>query len=145
MTFVQSWIKRLFPNEIITHHLIDLNNQLLQQNNNKKRIHLSIEKENKSRQYCSLAIEQLVILYEYCPITQRTLYESIPPTNYVKTYIDFEYYIDNNLDIENHHIAPLCCLKILYYLLNASYDSNTIRTIEPYTESILKQFLVLEA
>jgi hypothetical protein len=145
MNSVQNLIKRLFPNEILTHHILDLNNQLFEQNDNKERIHISIEKENKSRQYCSLTIEQLKTLYQHCPVLQRTLYESIPPTKFVKTYIDFEYYINNNLDIQNHHIAPICCLKIFYYLLNVSDYSNTNNTIEISTENILKQFLVLEA
>jgi len=144
MSVIENLIKSLFPNEIITHHLIDLNDQLLEQNNNKKNIHISIEKENKSRQYCSLTVEQLLTLYQYCPITERTLYELIAPTKPVKTFIDFEYYINNNLDIENHHIAPIFCLKILYYLLNVLDDFQT-NTIETYTENILKQFLVLEA
>lgn len=143
MTFVQNLIKRLFPEEIITHHIVDLNNQLSEEDNTKKHIHISIEKENKSRQYCSLTIEQLITLYEYCPVTQRTLYESIPTTKPVKTYLDFEYYIDNNRDIQNHHVAPICCLKILYYLLNV--PDNTINTIETYTRNVLKQFLVLQA
>jgi len=144
MSVIENLMKSLFPKEIITHHLIDLNDQLLEQNNNKKNIHISIEKEKKSRQYCSLTVEQLLTLYQYCPIIERTLYELIPPTKPVKTFIDFEYYINNNLDIENHHISPISCLKILYYLLNVLDDFQT-NTIETYTESILKQFLVLEA
>jgi hypothetical protein len=114
----------------------------LEQNNNKKRIYISIEKENKSRQYYSLTIEQLVILYQYCRVTQRTFYESIPSTKSVKTYIDFEYYNDYNPDTQNRHIAPICRLKILYYLLNV--PDNAINTIESYTGNVLKQYLVLE-
>ncbi|CAF1223257.1 unnamed protein product [Adineta steineri] len=51
--------------------------------------------------------------------------------------------IHNNLDIQNHHIGPMCFLKILYYFLNIRDD--TINTVENYTENVLKQFLVLEA
>ncbi|CAF4402525.1 unnamed protein product, partial [Rotaria magnacalcarata] len=48
-----------------------------------------------------------------------------------------------NLKIQNHYIGPMCCLKVLYYFLNAPDD--TVNTVERYTENILKQFLVLEA
>jgi hypothetical protein len=140
--FVQNLIKRLFPNEIVTHHISDLNNHLLEQNNNKTRICISIEKENKCRQFCSLTMEQLTTLFQYCPLTQRALYESIPPTRVVKAYIDFEYCLDNNTDIKDHYLGLRCCQKILYYLLNCPDDS--INTMEAYTENILKQFLVLE-
>ncbi|CAM4824241.1 unnamed protein product [Rotaria magnacalcarata] len=61
----------------------------------------------------------------------------------VKTYIDFEYYIENNHDINNHFIGTNCLLKILHLSLNFSYhqfcqSQNTI-------DIALKQFLVLEA
>ncbi|CAF4807066.1 unnamed protein product [Rotaria sp. Silwood1] len=121
----------------------DLNNQLLEQNGEKNDIHLSIEKENKSRQFCCLTIEELITLFEYCPVIHRTLYESISPNKTVKAYVDFEYLVDKNLDIQNHYIAPISCLKILYYFLNGPDD--TITSVETYTENILKQFLVLEA
>ncbi|CAM4847093.1 unnamed protein product [Rotaria magnacalcarata] len=143
MTSVQNLIKRLFPHKIITHRLSDLHNQLLQQNIDKNDIFLSIEKENKSRQFCCLSIEELLRLFECCPTTERTLYESISINKPVRTYIDFEYLIDKNLKIQNHYIGPMCCLKVLYYFLNAPDD--TINTVERYTENILKQFLVLEA
>ncbi|CAM2729007.1 unnamed protein product [Rotaria socialis] len=143
MTSVQNLIKRLFPYKIITHRLSDLHNQLLQQNIDKNDIFLSIEKENKSRQFCCLSIEELLRLFECCPTTERTLYESISINKPVRTYIDFEYLIDKNLNIQNHYIGPMCCLKVLYYFLNAPDD--TINTVESYIENILKQFLVLEA
>ena len=108
----------------------------------KNDVFLSIEKENKSRQFCSLTIEELLTLFECCPVTERTLYESISLNKTVKTYIDFEYLIDKNLNIQNRYIGPMCCLKVLYYFLDAPDD--TINTIESYTENILKQFLVLD-
>ncbi|CAF3951200.1 unnamed protein product [Rotaria sp. Silwood1] len=143
MTFVKNLIEHLFPHKIITHRMSDLNNQLLEQNGEKNDIHLSIEKENKSRQFCCLTIEELITLFEYCPVIHRTLYESISPNKTVKAYVDFEYLVDKNLDIQNHYIAPISCLKILYYFLNGPDD--TITSVETYTENILKQFLVLEA
>jgi hypothetical protein len=140
MLFVQNLIKRLFPHEIITHHISDLNDQLLDKRDG---IYISIEKENKSRQYCCLTIEQLITLFEYCPVTDRTLYESIPPNKFVKTYIDFEYLLDKNLDIQDHYIGVVSCLKTLYYFLNVPDDGTY--TTESYTQNVLKQFLVLEA
>jgi hypothetical protein len=140
---IQKSIKLLFPDELITHHLNDLNNYLIQQNDNKNRVFLSIEKDNKLRLFCSLSIEQLNILYKYCPITQRTLYESIPPASLVKAYVDFEYYVNNNDDLEDHNIAPRCCLKILYHVLHLV--NHQMYLIENNDENILKQFLVLQA
>ncbi|CAF3244150.1 unnamed protein product [Rotaria sp. Silwood2] len=143
MGFIQNLIKNLFPNKIITHHINDSTNEPSDQNTMTNDIYISIEKENKSRQFCRLTIEQLIILYEHCPVSDRTLYEFISLSKPVKTYIDYEYYIDKNLDIENHYIGPISSLKILYYFLNI--PNNTIDTIETYTQKILKQFLVLQA
>ncbi|CAF5018652.1 unnamed protein product, partial [Rotaria sp. Silwood1] len=143
MDFIHNLIKKLFPHNIITHHINDLTNEPSDRNNITNDICISIEKENKSRQFCRLTIEQLITLFEHCPVSDRTLYEVISLSKPVKTYIDYEYFIDKNLDIENHYIGPISCLKILYYFLNIPND--TIDTIEIYTQKILKQFLVLQA
>ncbi|CAF3441962.1 unnamed protein product [Rotaria socialis] len=143
MSFVHNLIKRLFPYRIISHHISDLDIQSLQLNTDKNDIVISIEKENTSRHFCCLTIEELTTLFEYCPIIHRTLYESISLDKPIKTYIDFEYFIDKNLYIEDHYKGPMSCLKILYYFLNVPND--TINTSESYTKNILKQFLVLEA
>lgn len=143
MSFLISLFHRLFPTEILTHRLTDLNDYLLQTNNNHSGIWLSIEKKNKSRQYCCLTIDQISKLYDNCPVLERTLYESISPDKRVKVFVDFEYYTNNNSDIKDHSIGPMCCLKILYYLLNN--QENNINIINNHSENILKQFLVLEA
>ena len=143
MSFVLFLFNRLFPTEILTHHLSDLNNYLLGTKNKYGGICLSIEKKNKSRQYCCLTIDQITKLYDHCPVLERTLYESISSDKLVKAFIDFEYYRDNNSDIKDHTIGPNCCLKILYYLLNN--DENNIDIIKNLSENILEQFLVLEA
>ena len=141
--FVQNLIRRLYPHKIITRCISDLNNQLLEHNSDKNDICISIENENKTRQFCCLTIDELTTLLGSCPVSNRTLYECISPNRFVKTYVDFEYLIDQNLDIQDHCIGPTSCLKILYYFLNVSDD--TINTIENYNENILKQFLVLDA
>ncbi|CAF1274921.1 unnamed protein product [Rotaria sordida] len=143
MDFIQNLIKKLFPHNIITHHINDLTNEPSDQNNITNDICISIEKENKSRQFCRLTIEQLTTLFEHCPVSDRTLYEVISLSKPVKAYIDYEYFIDKNLDIENHYIGPISSLKILYYFLNIPNDA--IDTIEIYTQKILKQFLILQA
>ena len=33
-----------------------------------------------------------------------------------KTYVDFEYYIDNNVDIKDQYIGHIFFLKILHYI-----------------------------
>ena len=143
MSFVLSLFNHLFPTEILTHHLSDLNNYLLGTDNKNGGICLSIEKKRKNRQYCCLTIDQITKLYDYCPVSERTLYESISPSKLVKAFIDFEYYGDNNSDMKDHCIGPNCCLKILYYLLNN--HENNINIINNLSDNILKQFLVLEA
>ncbi|CAF1473112.1 unnamed protein product [Adineta ricciae] len=144
MTSVQEWIKRLFPYKSIFYRLTDFENPMMQDNHDKSEICISIEKENKSRQYCSLTFDQLTILYEYCPVYQRCLYESIPYNAPVKTYVDFEYYVNKNLDIQNHHIGLQCCLRTMFHLLNDTDIYLNTMEINDDTFS-LKQFLVLEA
>lgn len=142
---IQSLFKRLFPNEKLTHHLSDLNNHLSETGNKNNGICLSMEKNNKSRLYCCLAMDQLVELFLCCPLPERTLYESIPPNKPVKAYIDFEYYRDNNIDIKDHYTGPMCSLKILYYLLNNHETNTNITESENLSKNVLNQFLVLEA
>ena len=142
MSFVQNLIRHLFPHKTITHHISDLN-QLLEQYNEKTDICISIENENKSRQFCCLTIEQLLRLFDSCPVPNRTLYECISSNKLVKAYIDFEYLIDKNRHIQNHYLGPISCLRILYYFLNPT--DNTIKTIQRHTENLLMQFLVLDA
>ena len=143
MSFLLSLFHRLFPTETLTHRLTDLNDHLMHTKSNHSGICLSIEKKNKSRQYCCLTIDQISYLYDNCPVSERTLYESISPNKPVKTFVDFEYYTNNNYDIKDHSIGPMCCLKILYHLLNNEQDN--INIIKNHSENILKQFLVLEA
>lgn len=143
MTFLQNLIRRLFPTKIVSHYLSDLIHQSSHQNINTNHICLSIEKNNGSRDFCYLTMEELTTLYQYCPVIERSLYELICPTNSVKAYIDFEYYTENNLDIQDHRVGPKCCLKILHYLLN--FPDNTTCQKENYLDIVLQQFLVLEA
>ncbi|CAF4753492.1 unnamed protein product [Rotaria sp. Silwood1] len=115
MDSVQNLIKNLFPHNTISYRINDLTNEPSDRNNITNDICISIEKENKSREFCRLTIEQLITLFEHCPVSDR----------------------------KNHYIGPISCLKILYYFLNIPND--TIDTIEIYTQKILKQFLVLQA
>ncbi|CAF1335680.1 unnamed protein product, partial [Rotaria sordida] len=52
-------------------------------------------------------MDELIMLYRNIPVNQRYLYELILPTNKIKAYIDFEYYINNNPEIQNHSIGPI--------------------------------------
>jgi len=136
-------IKRLFSNKIVTHRISDLINQLSDQNIQDNNICIGIEKDNGARQFCYLSIDELTIFYQHSTVLERFLYELIPPENQVKVYIDFEYYIDNNLDIENSHIGPNSCLKILHCLLTC--QTNSIFTTSKQIDLTLQEFLVLEA
>ncbi|CAF2123702.1 unnamed protein product [Rotaria magnacalcarata] len=143
MAVIVQLIRHLFPCKIITHRINGLINQLPNNALRTNEIFVSIEKYSKTRQYFSCTLEALTKLYNECPPSHRNLYEVILPTNEVKTYIDFEYYIENNHDINNHFIGTNCLLKILLLSLNFSYrqfcqSQNDI-------DMALKQFIVLEA
>ncbi|CAF1677678.1 unnamed protein product [Rotaria magnacalcarata] len=143
MTYVEKLLKHLFQNIIITHRLSDLTDHLSQQNLEKSHIYITIEKDNGGRQFTYLTHDQLITLYEHCPVMERSLYELIFSENQVKLYIDFEYYTNNNADIENSHIGSNCCLKILYYLFNMQI--NDVDKNNDCVNIALQQFLVLEA
>ncbi|CAF3693464.1 unnamed protein product, partial [Rotaria socialis] len=118
-------------------------NQLPEQIIKSNYIFLSIENDNKTRQFFYSTLEELITIYNQCPRNERSLYEIIFPTNIVKTYIDFEYYIDNNLDINDHCIGANCFLKILHYTLNGFNHKEDLN--ENYIDIALQQLLVLEA
>ncbi|CAF1443256.1 unnamed protein product [Adineta steineri] len=132
---------RLFPNKIITYRILDLIHLSSNENIKNSDICVSIEINTNSRRFCYLTINELITLYQNSPVLERSLYELISPNSKVKAYIDFEYYIDNNPDIQNSQIGISCCLKMLHLFLNSEQN------IEPnkYTNLILKQFLVLES
>ena len=60
-----------------------------------------------------------------------------------KTYVDFEYYIDNNVDIKDQYIGATCLLKILHYILNCFGGINFVNNNSIHTA--LQRFLLLEA
>ncbi|CAF4129573.1 unnamed protein product [Rotaria magnacalcarata] len=88
-------------------------------------------------------MKELIILYKNTTGIDRNLYEIIIATNPVKAYIDFEYYVDNNLEMQNHYIGSNCCLKIFHYLLN--FTHHTHYQSENHIDLALEEFLVLEA
>ena len=136
-------IKRLFSNRLITHRISDLIYQSSDQNIQDNNICIGIEKDNGARQFCYLSIDELTIFYQHSTVLERFLYELIPPASQVKIYIDFEYYVDNNLDIQNSHTGLSSCLKILHCLLTCQTDS--ISTPNNQIDLALREFLVLEA
>lgn len=136
-------IQHFYPNKILTRRVSDLITQISQISNNESYISIAIEKIDGSRQFCYLTLDEFISIYHQCPLNERSIYELIFPTNTVKTYIDFEYYIDQNLDIQDHHIGMICCLKIFYYILN--FSNNIPSENWNFIHTILNQFLVLEA
>ena len=95
-------------------------NELSKLSVNTNYVSITIERDNGSRQFCYFTVEELITLYNHCPANERTFYELILPTNLVKTFIDFEYNIDDNFDIQNHHVGIICCLKLFHHVLNFS-------------------------
>lgn len=143
MTTVKQIINNLFPNKKITYRLSDLLDQLRDDDSKSEYIYIAIEKINRSREFSYLTINELTTIYHHCPPLQRNLYEVIFPKKIVKTYIDFEYYTNYNLDIQNHCIPPATCLKIFYFILNPL--NHTQNQNEDYIPTALEQFLLLEA
>lgn len=143
MTFTINLIKRLFPNKIITRRISDLIELVKDEHINNTHICLSIQNNYDTREFCYVTLDELTKLFKEIPLIERCLYELIFPTKQVKTYIDFEYYIENNADIKNPYIGPTCFIKILYNLLNfqQSMDCKTNDNMN----FILEQFLVLDS
>ena len=143
MASIIQLIKQLFPNKPIVHHLSDLSIQSPDQATESSSIYIGIEKANKTRQFCCCTLLELISLCNHCSAYERSLYEIIFPTNLIKAYIDFEYDIDNNTDIEQRYTGIACSLKILYYalnLFNTNYDESGFSI-----NNALHQFLVLQA
>ncbi len=140
---VEKLIKHLFPNKIITYRLSELKDKLSLQYSTMKYIYISIEKDNNTPQFWYLTIDELKALYEHSTANERSIYELITCENQVKAYIDFEYYVNNNLDIKNSHTAVNCILKIVYYLLN--FEKHNIDETDNQINMVLKEFLILEA
>ncbi|CAF2094910.1 unnamed protein product [Rotaria magnacalcarata] len=115
----------------------------LSNQNLKKITCIRFETDNNHRQFSYFTIDELIILYQHSNVIERSLYELMTPVNQVKACIDFEYYIDNNLDIKNSHIGPICLLNIFYFLLNF-LDHNNQHNNDQIAH-ILQQFLILEA
>ncbi|CAF1292374.1 unnamed protein product [Rotaria sordida] len=133
----------LWNSQIITHRISDLMQLIKDQNVKNTHICISIQNDNDTREFCYLTIDELTQLFQQTPVIERCLYEVIFPTNQVKTYIDFEYYITNNLDIESPYIGARCFLKILYNLLN--FQQNIDCEANYKMDLILQQFLVLNS
>jgi hypothetical protein len=143
MVFIDKLIKSLFPNKNVSHRLCDLIYHSSDQNMPNSHIVIGIEKDNGSREFCYMTLDELILVYKKSVVLERCLYELILPTNQVKAYIDFEYYIDNNTDIQCSYIGPGCCLKILRYLFNN--NGKTIVKTDKYNTMALEQFIVLES
>ncbi|CAF5071014.1 unnamed protein product, partial [Rotaria magnacalcarata] len=64
-------VKISWFNGILSNLIYDL------QNNNEENssFYISIENDSNSRQFCYLTLDELISLYRYCPVIERTLYE----------------------------------------------------------------------
>ncbi|CAF1001704.1 unnamed protein product [Adineta ricciae] len=143
MNTISQLFRQFFPNKTLVHRMSDLTVQLSKTNNDETHISLAIEKSNGTRQFCYFNLDELILLSQKSPLNERAFYEIIFPTDMTKAYIDFEYYTESNLDIQDHHIGIVCCLKIFYSILNFSdYASSQSVSL---LDTILNQFLVLEA
>ena len=142
MSLVKQIIQNIFSNKIVSYKITHFINHLSELNTKTNHIFISIEKENKNRMFYYFTIEELMILYKHCPPVERTLYELIFPTNIIKTYVDFEYYVDNNIDIKDKYIGATCFLKILHCALDY-FDGMKFENSN-FINRALQRFLVLE-
>jgi len=140
---IETLLKQLFPNKVITYRLSVLNNILSNKNESNECICIGIEKDNHSRIFCYLTLNELIKLSENCSLTERSFDEVISPNMRVKVYIDFEYYIDVNTDIQNSFTGISTCLKILHLLFNSNKNPGHENRKEIATT--LRNILVLEA
>ena len=143
MTYVEKVIKRLYPDKIICYRLSDLTHQSSNDNLKQNDICIGIETDNHTRRFCYLTMSELICLFQHCPTHERCLYELIPPESVVKAYIDFEYYVNYNPDLEESRIGPKCVLKMIHLLFNLHEQINY--ESQDYMNCIFKQFLVLDA
>lgn len=136
-------INQLFPNKRFTHRLSALINELSSTISHSNLIFLAIEKPNNSRLFTYFKMDELIILYQCTVNHQRTIYETILPSSVVKAYIDYEYNLESNADIQNHHVGTLCVLKILNFISNFFCHASSItnRSIDQF----LQQFLIVES
>ena len=134
-------IGTILPNKKVYYRLQDLIDSLIS-SSKKDMILMSIEKQENTREYSAITISELEFLYHQCPRQNRTFYECIPETSSVKTYIDFEYFVDKNPSVDCG-IALHCILKMLYFYLNSNEPSSS--TNHSLNKKILEQFLVLDA
>ncbi|CAF4064443.1 unnamed protein product [Adineta steineri] len=142
MALIAKLIRSLFTNKVVSCRIKDLIDQLSNRNS-KNMICISMEIDNNSRQFSYFTLDELIILYQHSSVIERCLYELMTPENQVKAYIDYEYYIDSNLDIKICHTGPICLLKMSYYSLNSQIH-NVQQNTDQITH-ILEQFLILEA
>ena len=136
-------IKQLFPSKRIFHRLVDINHQFLVEVNTNDNISLSFETSIQCRIFCNFGFSELCYWFQQTNESDRSLYEIIPPSKPVKLYIDFEYYLSVNHEIENHATGLKCILKVLQPIFNPNnvlYVSN-----EQFIDAGLGQWLVLTA
>jgi hypothetical protein len=143
MTVIYELLKRLFPNKIISYRLSDLIHQSSNGNEVNSHICISIENDKNTRQFLYMTIDELIVLYQNCIVSERSLYELIPPTKQVKAYMDIEYYIENNLIIQNSYTVISSCLKMFCYLLN--FQNNMTFESKDWLDAALQQCLIVEA
>jgi hypothetical protein len=141
MSHIQKKIDTILPNKKVYYRLQDLIDSLTS-TSNKHPMLMSIEKQESKREYCAVTINELEFLYQHWPRQNRSFYECITEASLVKTYIDFEYPVENNSSVD-HHIALLCILKMMYFSLNNNVQSHS--TDQSLIKKILEQFLVLDA
>ena len=136
-------IQQLFPSKLIFYRLSDLLKESLSSVNEVESLCLSIETSNRSRRFSNFSLFELCTLFANTIESERSLYEIIPLSKSVKLYIDFEYLICFNDDIQDHASGLRSILKILYsvfYSKDISTDSE-----EEVLNLALQKFLVMTA
>lgn len=87
---------------------------------------ISIELEDKKRQYTCVSFQELVELITKIPIEKRCFYEHISHTDAVKFYLDYEYYNNHQNVIINVNKALSSIQKIFIDVLKIISNEKNI-------------------
>lgn len=140
---MQAKIKQLFPSKTIFHRLIDLGQEFASRVNCADSICISFETSVQCRKFCHFNLSELCFCIKQTKESDRSLYEVIPTSKPVKLYIDFEYCLSLNHDIDDHTTGLKFVLKILHFIFTTDEDSHVSN--EQMIAQALEQYLVLTA
>ena len=124
MPYKHNDIEKILPENEVHWKIVFCPKRRVEQNEYR----ISIELENKKRQYTCVSFEQLCKLIERMPIEKRCLYEHISRGDYVKFYLDYEYYKTGQNKMIDVNRAISCIQQLFIDVIKMlSNDKNISR------------------